>query len=203
MPKGEPTPTMERRRDEIVAAAARIFHQKGYEATSIQEVAEAVGMLKGSLYYYIDAKEDLLFAVIEKAHQLGNDGMASSVEEGGDALAQLRHTITAHVRNNLENLTEIGVFFQDFRSLGQERRAAIVEERDSYERFVRGIIERGQADGTIDASIDPKLTTMALLGMMNWVYQWYRPDGPKEPQEIAEIFADVALKGIAASSAMR
>jgi len=203
MPKGEPTPTMERRRDEIVAAAARIFHQKGYEATSIQEVAEAVGMLKGSLYYYIDAKEDLLFAVIEKAHQLGNDGMASSVEEGGDALAQLRNTITAHVRNNLENLTEIGVFFQDFRSLGQERRAAIVEERDSYERFVRGIIERGQADGTIDASIDPKLTTMALLGMMNWVYQWYRPDGPKEPQEIAEIFADVALKGIAASSAMR
>lgn len=192
------TPT-ERRREEIVVAAAEIFHRKGYDATSIQEIAEAVGMLKGSLYYYIDTKEDLLFAVIEKAHQLGSDGLALSTAAGGDAITQLRRTVIAHMRNNLEHLEEIGVFFQDFRSLSPERRGTIVAERDSYERFFRGLIEQGQQEGTIDPKVDPKLATKALLGMMNWVYQWYRPDGPQPSDEIARAFADIALAGIAAS----
>ena len=186
------------RRQEILTAAARIFHQKGYDATSIQEVAEAVGMLKGSLYYYIDSKEDLLYGVIERAHQLGIEGQERAASEGGSAVSQLRQTIRAHVRNNLEHLADIGVFFHDFRSLGAERRQAIVAERDGYERYVRGLIERGQQEGSLDPDVDPKLATMALLGAMNWVYQWYRADGQRSPEEIAEAFADVALGGIAA-----
>ena len=198
MAKDEQGTATQRRRDELVVAAAEIFHRKGYDATSMQEIAEAVGMLKGSLYYYIDTKEDLLFAVIEKAHRLGSDGLALSAAEGGDALTQLRRTVIIHMRNNLEHLEEIGVFFQDFRSLSPERRGTIVAERDSYERFFRGLIEQGQQEGTIDPKVDPKLATKALLGMINWVYQWYRPDGPRPSEEIAEAFAEIALAGIAA-----
>jgi TetR/AcrR family transcriptional regulator, cholesterol catabolism regulator len=190
----------EDRRQEILTAAARIFHRKGYDATSIQEVAEAVGMLKGSLYYYIDSKEDLLYGVIERAHRLGNEGREQASVEGDSAVSQLRRTIRAHVRNNLEHLADIGVFFHDFRSLGPERRQAIVAERDDYERFIRGLIERGQEEGSLDPDVHPKLATMALLGAMNWVYQWYRDDGPRSPDEIADAFADVALGGVAAPS---
>ena len=178
-------------------AAARIFHEKGYDATSIQDIAEAVGMLKGSVYYYIDAKEDLLFEVINEAHQRGLALLEQWESLDVDALTRLRLSIEGHVHNNLENHVDVGVFFHDFRSLSPERRAEIIENRDLYDRYLREVITAGQAEGSIDPDADPKLTTMAILGMMNWVYQWYREDGPDAPEKIAREFADLIVAGLA------
>ena len=113
-----------RRQTEIVEAAARVFHEKGYESTSIQDIAEAVGILKGSLYYYIRSKEDLLYEIILDVHE---DALANirQVDEGdGDALQKVRAFVTSHLVFNAENLTKMGVFFHDFRSLSGERRSA-------------------------------------------------------------------------------
>lgn len=185
-----------RRESEIVAAAARIFHEKGYGATSIQDVAEAVGILKGSLYYYIDSKEDLLFAVVEKVHRLGLAFLDEWRRLDVDPLTRLRIVVEGHVRNNLENWTSVGVFFHDFRSLGPERRAEIVGYRDVYDRFLRELIVEAQDAGVLDPEVDPKIATIAILGMLNWVYQWYRPDGPLSPDAIAAEFADLVLSGL-------
>lgn len=182
---------------EIRRTAARIFHEKGYDATSIQDIADAVGILKGSLYYYIDTKEDLLFEVIKAAHEKGVRDVAAWRDTTAPPAMKLRAAIEGHVTSNLENIAEVGVFFQDFRSLSPERRAEIVKDRDFYDRNLLELVEQGQEAGEFNADLDPKMAVMAMLGMMNWVYQWYRPDGPLSPREIASAFADLLLGGLA------
>jgi TetR/AcrR family transcriptional regulator, cholesterol catabolism regulator len=185
------------RADELRRAAARIFYEKGYDATSIHDIAEAVGMLKGSVYYYIDAKEDLLFDVINEAHERGLALLETWESLDVDALTRLRLAIEGHVRNNLEHHVDVGVFFHDFRSLSPGRRADIIKNRDLYDDYLRQTIVAGQAEGSIDPDVDPKLATMAILGVMNWVYQWYRADGPDSPERIATQFSDLLISGLA------
>jgi len=190
----------ELRRKEIFDAAARMFYEKGYEATSIQDVAEAVGILKGSLYYYINSKEDLLFGVIQDVHEQGLRNLKVIMAVEGDALMKLRAFIQIHVVSNMQNLVKIGAFFHDFRSLSEERRRYIIAERDTYDQALRELIVKGQEEGVIPDDIDPKTASLAILGMMNWVYQWYRPDGELQPEEIAARFADLVLGGLAVDS---
>jgi TetR/AcrR family transcriptional regulator, cholesterol catabolism regulator len=192
-----------KRREEIFDAAARIFHEKGYEATSIQDVADAVGILKGSLYYYITSKEDLLFQVIDEVHRESLEKLDALKQVEGDSLVRLRRFIESHVENNARNLVRIGVFFHDFRSLSPERRAQIVAERDLYDKALRSLIREGQVEGVVAEDVDPKLTAMAILGMMNWIYQWYRPDGSHSPERIAREFANLVLAGVVTGAAGR
>ncbi|GIU93448.1 MAG: TetR family transcriptional regulator [Acidimicrobiia bacterium] len=187
----------EHRRREILDAAATIFARKGYAATSIQDIAEAVEILKGSLYYYIDSKEDLLFEVIQEVHRDGLARLEAMRASQAPALERLAAFVRSHVEYNARNLTKISVFFHDFRSLSPERRQLIVEERDIYDHHLRGLIEQGQKEGTICPGTDPKMAAFAILGMMNWMYQWYRPDGDKSPEAIAEIFAEMAVRSVA------
>ena len=196
--QGEQREISRRRHREILDAAAAIFHDQGYEGTSIQDVADAVGILKGSLYYYIDSKEDLLFGVIEDVHREGLTLLEQWRASEGDALSKLRGFITGHVLQNIANRVKVRVFFQDFRSLSDARRKIIVEERDRYDQYLRELIRQGQKDGTIAADVDPTLTAFGILGMMNWTYQWYHPEGPSSPQDVAQQFADLVLGGLVA-----
>jgi TetR/AcrR family transcriptional regulator, cholesterol catabolism regulator len=187
----------QRRRQELIDAAAKIFQDKGYEAASIQDVADALGILKGSVYYYIDSKEDLLFAAIQEVHESALANMDHIRELDEDPLTLIRLFIESHVRHVSDNLVKATVFFHDFRSLDPERHDYIVKERDSYDAFLRDLIMRGQREGVICRDIEPKLATLALLGMMNWTYQWYRVDGGMDPSSIGRQFADLALAGLA------
>lgn len=184
------------RAKEIQDAAARIFHEKGYEATSIQDIADAVGILKGSLYYYINSKEDLLFDVIKAAHDQGLKDVQEWGVSDDPPAEKLSSAIKLHVVSNLSRLVEVGVFFHDFRSLSPERREAIVADRDFYDHQLRQVVIDGQESGVFDPTQDPKLVVMAILGMMNWVYQWYSPDGPQSVDEIADSFAQLVLGGL-------
>jgi AcrR family transcriptional regulator len=188
-----------RRQQEILEAAAQVFHEKGYESTSIQDIADAVGILKGSLYYYIASKEDLLFEILQSVHEEALANLERTTATPGDALQRIRAFVTIHVTFNAEHLVKMAVFFQDFRSLSPERRALIVEERDVYDAFLRNLIREGQADGSICADIDPKVTAIAILGMMNWIYHWYRPGGGRSAANLADAYADFVVAGLACS----
>lgn len=190
-----------RRQSEILEAAARVFHEKGYESTSIQDIADSVGILKGSLYYYITSKEDLLYEIIQGVHAeaLKNLDRISALE--GTALQRIRAFVVVHFTHNAENLVRMGVFFKDFRSLGGERRRIIVEERDKYDTFLRDLIRAGQKDGSVCQDVDPKLTAITILGMLNWVYQWYRPDGELGAVEIANVYGDFVAAALACDPA--
>ncbi len=184
------------RRREIIDAAARIFRDKGYSATSIQDVAQAVDILKGSLYYYIDSKEDLLFEVIQEVHQDGLANLEEAKKVTGSALEKIHSFVARHASFNAGNLAKMTVFFQDFKSLSDERRKVIVEERDLYDEYLRGLIAAGQDEGSVLSSVDPKISAFWILGGMNWMYQWYRADGAQSLDEIAEAFADLAVNSV-------
>jgi AcrR family transcriptional regulator len=198
---GKPGRAPRRRQSEILEAAARVFHEKGYEATSIQDIADAVGILKGSLYYYIDSKEDLLYEILERAHEEALQNVEQVSEVEGGALARIRAFVELHLAFNARNLVRMGVFFHDFRSLGDERLAVILEARRSYERFLRELIRDGQAEQVVCPDVDPKLAAVAILGMTNWIYHWYSPDGERSAAEIARVFGDLAVAGLACSPA--
>lgn len=186
-----------RRRQELIDAAARIFHEKGYEAASIQDIADALGILKGSIYYYIDSKEDLLFAVVREVHETALANVEKLGQIDADVLTKIRVFIVGHIRHVTDNLIKATVFFHDFRSLGEERRQYILAERAQYTNYLRDLIAKGKKEGTVCPDVDPKIASMAILGLINWTYQWYQPEGDREPVEIGNDFADLVLGGLA------
>lgn len=190
-----------RRRQEIIEAAARVFHEKGYESTSIQDLADAVGILKGSLYYYITSKEDLLYELLQGVHEEALKNLERTDAVAGNALQKIRAFVTIHLTYNAEHLVGMAVFFQDFRSLNGERRCVIVEERDLYDNYLRDLIRQGQEEGLVCPDIDPKLAAIAVLGMMNWLYHWYRPGGERTAAELASAYADFVVAGLACDPA--
>jgi TetR/AcrR family transcriptional regulator, cholesterol catabolism regulator len=191
------SPNPPARRAEVLEAATRVFHEKGYEATSIQDVADELGLLKGSLYYYINSKEDLLFAIIEEVHHGTMAQLERWLQVEADTLTKLRAFLHWQVVAYCEDVAKVGVFVNDFRSLSREHRERILEERDRYDRALRELIEEGKAEGVIDAEVDPKLSAMAIFGMLNWLSAWYQPEGPNTPQQLAEQFTDLAVAGLA------
>lgn len=182
---------------EIREAAARIFHEKGYDRTSIQDIAEAVGMLKGSLYHHIDSKEELLFDVIAEAHAEAVREAQVWQQADGPLLDRLRLAIETHVATNITHALDVGVFFHDFRKLPPERREAIARDRAAYAAALRALVEEGQATGELTAHLDPGLTVLAILGMLNWVQQWFDADGPATAEDVARSFASLVLDGLA------
>lgn len=182
---------------EIREVAARMFRQKGYNSTSIQDIADEVGLLKGSLYYHIDSKEDLLLEVIRRAHERGLEDTRRWAESDAEPAEKLRMAIRIHVTSNLSRLDEVGVFFHDFRSLSDDRREEIIKDRDYFDAVLRDVVREGQGSGAFDPDADPKMVVMALLGMINWTYQWYSPQGQLDPDAIADAFADIVLRGLA------
>jgi AcrR family transcriptional regulator len=198
--EGKPAPAR-RRRQEILDAAARIFHEKGYESTSIQDIADAVGILKGSLYYYIETKEDLLYDIVREVHQTAEASLFQVDEAEGDALVKIRAFVHSLLLFNAGNLSKVAVFFHDYRSLSPERQLTIIAERDRTDELLRRLIRQGQAEGTICPDISPKIAGIGILGLLNWIYHWYRPDGGGvSAAELAEAYADFVVAGLACDS---
>lgn len=200
-------PKAHRRRDvgsrfeDIVDAAAELFSERGYAATSIQDIADAVGLLKGSLYHYIHTKEDLLEAVIQEAHNhtatLGMEALGLE----GNALDKLRYVVRHHLSGATgNNLAKVRVFYREAKFLPPERLEAILASRDTYEHALRKIIESGQEEGCIAPHLDPTLTAIAILAILNSVQQWFRPDGPRTLEQVTISFTDLVLRSVATQS---
>lgn len=187
------------RREDIVKAAAETFYRKGYDATTTQDIAEEVGMLKGSLYYYITAKEDLLFEIIDGVHTALAKNLDVVSAMNSDPLARLYTMVRLNVVVNAENLLNSAVFFRDFGSLTGRRRNRILALRDQGDQMVRELIQEGKVDGTIRPDVDPKVAATAINTMCNALYHWYRPEGELTPDALATAYADFAVAGLVTS----
>ena len=192
----ETTKSSKRRLQEILDVAARIFSEKGYEATSIQEVAEEVGILKGSLYYYIKTKEDLLYGVIERAYAAAMDVIEDLEQRDGPALELIEALVYRHAEVFVTNRLESSVFFREFRALSEERQRTIRQAADVYISFVVSQVRRGQRAGEIKSEINPRLAAIGIVGMMNSMAFWYRPDGPATAAQIGEEFSRLVIHGL-------
>jgi AcrR family transcriptional regulator len=180
---------------EIFEAATRIFREKGYHATSMQDIAEAVGLLKGSLYHHISSKHELLLEIFEAGMQEATREIEEIAYADLPPADKLRLAITRHVELITGNLDQATVFVMEARAMELEQRQRVVAQRDYFDRLFRRIIQEG-VDAEVFRPIDATLVTFALMGMHNWLILWYRRDGRLSPQEIAAIFVDLVLNGL-------
>jgi TetR/AcrR family transcriptional regulator, cholesterol catabolism regulator len=199
------TPPASKRRNrdaEVIQAAIKVFWKRGYPAASVQEVADEVGVLKGSLYHYIESKEALLMRVLDEAHTQSVELIKEIESSNAPPLVRLRTYFQRHVKWYLDNVEHASVFFHDWRFVTGEYLEVVKSRRDSYERFIRNMIEDAQRGGDIDPSISSKYALLFILGAVNAVPDWYRRTGRDSADEIASIYADLTigtLTGTAAS----
>jgi AcrR family transcriptional regulator len=196
-PRRPPTPSKaDERYAQIYETAARLFYEKGYAGTSLQDLANAVGLQKGSLYHYIDSKEDLLFGITEYAHTFFLTLVDEIDQEELSPLARLERTLRRHAEFAAEHFHVTAAFYNDRASLSVERQQRVVETRDAYEAKLRQLVREGQSAGQFAADLDPRLAVFGVLGMINWINQWYRPDGPLSAGDIADVFATMCVRAL-------
>lgn len=192
----------EERWAELIEVATQVFFEKGYDGASLQDIADRLGMLKGSLYYYIQSKEDLLFDVISSVHREGLAVIRARAEVEGDPLQRLEDVIGGHVEHTCRNLVPTAVFLHELSALPPERRKEVLGSEHAYQGVFRGLIELAQKEGLVRAGVDPRLAALSVLGSTNWVYRWFRPGGEFTPEKIGAQMAEMAIRGIASDTAL-
>jgi len=188
--------------NEIVDAAGEVFDEKGYAAARIEDIAARVGLLKGSLYYYIDSKEDLLFAIVDGNHSRGivviEEGAAL---ESADPPTRLGAFIERWIGILGANPGYAAIAERDLRRLSPERQAIVMDKRGRIHRFVREIVEAGIAEGCFEAGLDPGITTNNVFDMLNGISQWFHPSRPLTYEELTEHVRRFVLRGLGADPA--
>jgi TetR/AcrR family transcriptional regulator, cholesterol catabolism regulator len=189
----------ESRWEEVLNAAAEVFAEKGFRAATLRDVASRLGLLTGSLYYYINTKEDLLYEILKRAHLQGVQFVTDAPGSGSppERLAQ----VIRSWMDGLESLPgPLHVEERDFRYLRPDRRSEILSMRRQIARVPFEIIAEGVADGSFDPSINPHVATATLFRIFNGTDQWYRPGGPAEWSEVTDFYVRLMLGGLARSS---
>ena len=185
---------------EILDAAAKCFFEKGYDAASLQDIADRVGILKGSIYYYIKTKPDLRDALLLEVHNEGLARIKALAETPGNALDKLEAMIRGHVRYIAQNLEKTTVYLMELKSVAKK---GGLFDKQEYRDVFRDVIREGQNEGTLLSDLDPGLTAQAMLGAVNSLYQWYRPRRERPVEPILEHFVTVLLRGHASDAALK
>ena len=184
-------------RENILQAAALIFQQKGYHATSMQDIADAVELKKGSLYHYVDSKQDILFALLNEALELILERLQYVAEQDISPEQKIRQATRAYFSFLAENPSLSSVLLLEYRSLEEDYKKLHIPRRDQVDQFWREFIAGGTTRGDFHDS-EPGLVSKALLGVLNWTITWYREDGPLSAEQIADQFIDLFLVGLLA-----
>ena len=186
-------------RVDILKSAAKAFRKLGYHGATVEQIAAALHMKKGNLYYYFKNKEEILFA----CHQYSLDQLTELLDEvergGAQPDEKLRRLIVAFVHTILDELHGTALFL-DLEALTPAHLKAVIVRRDQFEHGVRRVLAEGMTSGAF-APGDPKLLAFALFGAVNWIPRWFSPNGPATSQEIADRFADYLLSGLRGSVA--
>jgi AcrR family transcriptional regulator len=187
---------------ELLEAAADIFYEKGYDAASLQEIAARVGILKGSIYYYIETKSDLRDNLLKQVHAEGLEMIHRLAQTEGDAIDKLDAMIHGHIDYATHNLTKVTVYLHELKKLSSKERLKLFGNH-GYRDIFLDVLAKGQEEGTVLPALDAKLAAQAMLGALNSVYQWYRPKPGHPSSVVADHFADILLRGHATESALK
>lgn len=182
------------RKQEIVERAERLFSERGYVATTMRELAATMDLQGGSLYSHIEGKEELLWCILERAADEFLQAIGRVEQMEASAGERLRAAILAHVEVVTGRPDAATVYFHEWRALSEPRRGEFLARRRTYERRMRRLVAAAVDSGAFPA-VDPWWGTMVVLSAVNWLYQWYDPDGPLAPNEIAARLTTVLLAG--------
>lgn len=184
-------------REEILNAAAQVFSQKGFHAASMQDIAEAVNLQKGSLYHHVTSKQEILALLLDQALDMLIERMEMVSAQTLPADAKLRLAIADYLKTILEKKELSAVLLLEHRSLDPELAARHNLRRDRFEGLWRSLVRQGMEEKVFTCP-DPVIAVMAIMGAINWTITWYSSAGPLSPTQIAEQYADLILSGLLA-----
>jgi AcrR family transcriptional regulator len=194
-------------RQEILRTAARLFQQRGYDATSMNDVAAALKLSKGGLYHHFQSKDEILFEIMNHAMEITQERVLAPVRSIPGPEDRLRALIRLHIEVVLSPRDrEITVMLHENHPLPPALRKRINTRKKEYIHFVESLIAEVQKEAQKDAlrtgqakfAVSPRAAAFALLGMINWIYQWYKPEGDLQTHNLVPQFTDLVFGGILA-----
>src|ERR1700675_608078 len=184
-------------RHDILRTAAQLFRERGYDAASMNDLAAALNLSKGALYHHFQSKDEILFHIMQHAMEITEEQVKKPVLLLTDALERLRACIRLHIHVVLQTRDrEITVMLHENHPLPAEYRRLINARKKEYVHFVEHLIEDAQRARGSQSRVTPKAAAFALLGMINWIYQWYRPEGELQVQNLVPQFTNLIFGGI-------
>jgi AcrR family transcriptional regulator len=183
------------RKVQIEGVATELFRKKGYAATSMRDLAQAVGMEAASIYSHIKNKEALLSSICFRLADAFMDAKKEMELQTMPAPQLLQKAIEAHVRVITNNLDASAVFLHEWRHLSPEPLAEFIALRKAYENYLIRIIQQGKEEGKFQFE-DEKIAVLSLLSGLNWIYDWYKPEGKLSPEQVAQNLSNLLLNGL-------
>jgi len=186
-------------RQEILRTAARLFQQRGYDATSMNDVAAALKLSKGGLYHHFQSKDEILFEIMNHAMEITQERVLNPVRAISDPEERLRALIRLHIEVVLSPRDrEITVMLHENHPLPPALRKRINARKKDYIHFLESLMTEVQnkAQHQTRGKVSPRAAAFALLGMINWIYQWYKPEGELQARNLIPQFTDLIFGGI-------
>lgn len=185
--------------EQLLDAAADVFFEKGYDAATLQDIAERVGILKGSIYYYIKTKTDLRDKLLADLSKRRLEFIRERAQTETTSIATLAAMIRGHVEFYCDNVRKNTVYLQEMRRLHEADRTKLMRA-GSYRLEFQRVLEQGQEDGTILPQLEPEMASRAMLSALNALYQWYTPRFA--PARVADHFITTILRGHATEAGL-
>ncbi len=192
-----PRETVVDSRQEILRTAARLFQQRGYDATSMNDVAASLKLSKGGLYHHFQSKDEILFEIMNHAMEITQERVINPVRVIADPEERLRALIRLHIEVVLSPRDrEITVMLHENHPLPPALRKRINARKKDYIHFLENLMEEVQRSRHVKGKVGPHAAAFALLGMINWIYQWHKPEGELQAQHLVPQFTDLIFGGI-------
>lgn len=183
------------KRSMIRNVAAKLFVDKGFENTSIKDLAAAAGISTSVIYYYFDSKEELLYQIVDETLSAGLELISEVEKSEKSPKEKLASVLDIHTRSYADDIHKVILMVRDHKSLGEEHRAALDEKRRQYVKVLIRILEGLKTSGEM-SQLNSTVCAYAFFGMVSWIYRWYNPKGKIKPKELSEIFKQIFTKGI-------
>lgn len=188
--------------EQVLKAAAKLFRQKGFAATTVREIAQAAGILPGSLHYRYASKEEILLALMEKGIDQVIQSIDMAIGTNDDQIEKLRLALRAHMKLILSGDDAVYVLLNEWKMLTGEALTSAIALRDRYEKYWEDLLKAAASTGRFRSTVDIKLVRLLGFGAINWASQWYSSNGPYSPDEIADAFWNFMAFGVLTGNAL-
>jgi AcrR family transcriptional regulator len=189
------TPTHDERLEQLLNTSARVFAEHGYHGTSMRDLSRATGMSLAGMYHYVRGKDDLLYQIRERCFSEFIEGVRNAAQEGSDPADSIRRLVRHHVTFFSENMSQMKVLAHEADSLSEDAQTAITQLEREYLDLLTDLVRAARSSGP---GPEHTIAAFGLVGMVNWLYTWYDPNGPIPPHQLADQFAALFLHGILA-----
>lgn len=196
------TPAIVGRREQIYVHAAQLFCTRGFAATSMANIADAVGITKAGLYHFVASKEELLFTLMSFSMERLEEDVVAPARSIVDPAERLTAIVRGHLRSVMQVTTPVGnpltIILEETSALSPDKAALIKARKAAYSAFVRDTLDEIKGAGKL-ADVDTRMATSAIMGIILWLARWHRPDGPLSVDDIVDNLSGIALRGVLGS----